>query len=155
VRRRRITVRIPDKLGRQASEQLDEAVLAAAMVVPPGATLYGSFSPNARVLGGGGPIAEAVMSKKKGAAAGDAGSVPTCQGVLAVTADRVIYFKKKMWGVGVGKQLAEWRRSAITFVHEPNGRFSYPGLLLEFADGSTCVVFGQKNWGLDRIATAS
>ena len=144
---------IPDKLATQASKNLGETVLAAAMVVPPGATLYKAYSPSSRSLVAGGPIAAAILSKKQGAANGDAGRFPTQQGVLAVTAERVIFFKKKRLGVGVGGQLTEWPRTNITFDFEDNGKWSYPGLLIGFPDESSCVVFGEKRWGLDGIAT--
>lgn len=145
---------IPEKLASQASNALGESVVAAAMVVPPGATLYKSYSPKSKAMGGG-PIVAALLSKNAGAAEGDAGTVPTSQGVLALTADRAIFFKKKLLGVGVGDQLIEWPLETLTFTFEDNGNWSYPGLLIGFADRSNCVVFGEKKWGLDRIAAVA
>lgn len=146
---------VPDKLAGQASEQLGEEVLAAAMVVPPGATLYNSYSPGSKAVSGGGAIAEALASKLQGSEAGMAGSVPTSQGVLALTADRLVYLKKKRLGVGVGARVCEWSRSDVSFEYEDHGKWSYPGLLITFSDGSRCAVFGERKWGLDGIAAQS
>ena len=145
---------VPDKLAEQAAQKLGEAVLAAAMVVPPGATLYRSYTPKSKTLAIGGPIAAALASKADGAVAGQAGAVPTAQGVLALTATRAVYFKKKAMGTGVGDQLVEWPRHDLVFTYEDNGKWAYPGLLITFPDGSNCVVFGEKRWGLDRIAAS-
>lgn len=143
-----------EKLTAKASEVVGEPVLAAAMVVPPGATLYRSYAPKNVPGAIGGPIAAAIASKAGGAAAGQAGSVPTSQGVLVLTATRVAYCKKKAIGVGVGEPLVEWPRSDITFSFDPSsGR--YPALMLTFPDDSTCVVFGEKSWGLDLVAAAA
>lgn len=143
---------VPEKLKTQASERLGEAVLAAAMIVPPGATLYKAYSPDSKAVGGGGPIVEAMMSKAAAGSDGEAAALAGAQGVLAVTANRVVYLKKRLIGVGVGKPVAEWTRSGVTFTFEENGKWSYPGLLIEFADDSNCVVFGEKRWGLDGVA---
>ncbi|MEZ5168807.1 MAG: hypothetical protein R2695_20860 [Acidimicrobiales bacterium] len=143
---------IPDKLKSQAEKVLGEPVIAAAMVVPPGATLYKGFSPDAKVISAGGPIVAAVLSKLADPADGEAGRIPTAQGVLVLTADRVVFCKKKLLGVGVGEQLAEWPREGISFVHHDNGKWSYPGLEITFADGSQSVVFGESKWGLDRFS---
>ena len=143
---------VPEKLKTQASDRLGEPVLAAAMIVPPGATLYKAYSPDSKAVGGGGPIVEALMSKSAGGADGEAGRLPGAQGVLAVTADRVVYLKKRVLGVGVGHPVTEWPRSGVTFTFEENGKWSYPVLLVEFTDGSSCAVFGEKRWGLDGIA---
>lgn len=146
---------VPEKLAEKATERLEVEVLAAAMVVPPGATLYKAYSPSSKAIGGGGAIAAALMSKAHGSAGqGRAATVPTSQGVLAVTADHVVYLKKKLIGVGVGEKLIDWPRNEVAFVFEDNGKWKYPGLLLEFQDGSHCTVYGEKKWGLEGIAIA-
>jgi hypothetical protein len=145
---------VPEKLAQQASAQLGAAVLAASMVVPPGATLYRSYSPSSKVLGGGGAIGAAIASKVGDQASGMAGSVPRQMGVLAVTADEVVFCKKKMLGVGCGARIAAWPREDVTMTFEAPEKWSYPGVLITFTDGSVCAVFAEKRWGLDALANA-
>ena len=83
---------------------------------------------------------------------GEAATVPTGQGVLAVTADRVVFLKKKLFGVGAGEKLIDWPCEGISFVYEDNGKWKYPGLLMQFSDGSHCTFYGEKRWGLEGIA---
>lgn len=144
-----------EKLTKQASETLSETVLAATMVVPPGATLYKGYSPDSKALAVGGVIASAIASKLDGGGTDGtlAARVPTQMGVLAVCADRVVFCKKKTFGTGCGDPLCEWPRADVEFVAEDNGKWSYPGLLLQFSDSSTCVVFGEKRWDLHVLAT--
>lgn len=57
-----------------------------------------------------------------------------------------------MFGVGAGKHIAEWPINAVVLEYALAENWKYPGLLVTFEDGSTCVVFGEKKWGLGTMA---
>lgn len=96
----------------------------------------------------------ALASKAAPASDGESDNVPSGQGVLVVTGDHIVFLKKKLVGVGAGDKLIEWPRSSIEFTYEDNGAWKYAGLLLQFNDGSQCMVYGEKRWGLAGIAAA-
>jgi hypothetical protein len=147
---------VTSKLGPKAEAIIGEPVEAVAIVVPPGATLYKSFSPKANLAGSlFGPIMDAATSKSKTADQNMAGSVPRQQGMIALTASKVIYLKKKTFGTAPASVLTEWSRSDVTFTFESNGKWSYPGLALQFADGSARALFGEKRFGLEEFAAAA
>lgn len=146
---------VPEKLAAQASSQLGVAVHAASMVVPPGATLYKSYVPSSKVLGGGGAIAAALASQLDDRAPGMASTVPRQMGVLAVTDNDVVFCKKRLIGVGCGAKLESWPSDDVTIAFESPDTWKFPGVLLTFADGTSCSVFGEKRWGLDALAKAA
>ena len=142
---------VSEKIRKQAHGELQEDVLGAAMVVPPGATLYRAFAPGGQTTFTG-PIVQALKSKADGAVStGSAAEMPTQQGVLALTPTRLYFLKKKLLGVGAGKRLADWPRDSVVLEYALTENWKYPALLLTFEDGSTCVVFGEKKWGLETL----
>jgi len=147
---------VAEKMGPKVEAIVGERVEAVALVVPPGATLYKAFSPKKSVAGSMfGPIMEALASKSEGEASGMAGSVPRQQGLIALTASKVVYLKKKTFGSAPASVLTEWDRDTVTFAYEDNGKWKYPGLAMRFADGSACALFGEKRFGLDEFAAAA
>lgn len=147
---------VPDKLTEQAAERLGQPVVFATMVVPPGATLYSAFSKGASTADTvAGPIAAALASKTGDQKAGQAGTFPRQMGVLAVTGDRLVFHKKRLVGVGCGKELTSWPRSEIAGARfDANDRGSYPGVVIDFADGTNVAIFGEKRWNLAGLADA-
>ena len=141
---------VPEKLTKQATERLGEPVEFATMVVPPGATLYNGYKPK----GSSSPIAGAFLSKLGDHGEGMARTFPRQMGVLGVTADRMVYFKKKLVGVGCGELIESWPRSDVADAQfASDGKWSYPGVLVTFTDGSDVAVFGEKRWGFEQLAT--
>lgn len=145
---------ITDKLTAQAAAQLGEPVEFATMVVPPGATLYKGYAPTTSAKANASPIVAAIMSKRMDAGGGIAGGFPRQMGVLGVTADRVVYFKKKLVGTGCGELLTSWPRTDIADAQfASDGKWSYPGVLISFVDESSVALFGEKRWGFEQLAT--
>ena len=140
-----------EKLGPKVAELVQEQVLATAMVVPPGATLYKMYAPKSAAIALGGPIFAAFAAKMDGGPQGLAGQVPRQQGFLAVTPTRVLYLSKKAVGTAPKEVVTGWLRDAITLHYTSGEKWTYPGLALAFSDGSSCVVFGEKKWGLDEV----
>ena len=145
---------VPQKLAQQAASQLGVEVHAASMVIPPGATLYQSYLPSSKMLGGVGAIGAALASKLGESAEGSAATIPRQMGVLAVTDDELVFCKKRRIGVGCAGRIASWPRDDVSLLFEAPDQWKYPGLMLTFTDGSTATVFGEKRWGLDALAAA-
>jgi len=145
-----------EKLTGQAAKILDEHVMAATMVVPPGATLYRAFS-RGSPLWSEAVIAQAIGSKlhRPTDEITMANKLPSQMGILGITAGRVFFCKKRLVGVGCRALLADWVRSDVSISHHDENRWKYPSLVLAFSDGSSCAVFGERRWQLDALATVS
>lgn len=146
---------LPEKLTAYTAETLGEPVAFATMVVPPGATLYNGYMKGVTKSTVAGPIADAVASKRGDRTGGMAGEFPRQMCVLAVTDDRLVMFKKKVFGSGCGKQMASMPRSDVSSAeYDPNDQGGYPGVVLEFVDGTYLAIFGEKRWNMAGIADA-
>lgn len=139
-----------DKVNERVAELLGgEAAIAAAQVVPPGATLYKSFAGKGLLSG---PLGQAISSKRDSGADGDASRVPRQMGALAITPTRLVYLKTKRGPSGKPKEvLAEWPREGTTVEFHEGGK-GYPSVTVTFADASSVRLFGEKRWGLDTLA---
>lgn len=148
---------VSEKLRPKAEAIIGVPVLAVAIVVPPGATLYRSYAPKDKAMALGGPIAAAFASKlgKPEADVGMAATVPRQQGFLALTGDELVYLKKKAIGATPASVLYRWPRGDVELSFDDVGAWSYPGLALAFSDGTSCMVFGEKKWCLDVLAEAA
>jgi hypothetical protein len=149
-------VSLIDKLGTKAAAIIGEPVLALALVVPPGATLYKAYAPKSKGSAVAGPIFAAIASKAQGQPEGMAGRMPRQQGLLALTGSNLVFLKKKKLGGDPAEVLVQWPRSDISEMsYELGDKWNYPGLALSFSDGTACAVFGEKKWGLDQLANAA
>jgi len=145
-----------DKQRPKVEAIVGEPVMAVTMVVPPGAAMYKQYAPKRDVAQAlGGPIASLVSSKKMKEVEGLAGQVPSQMGLLALTASSLVYLQKKKLGTGPVSVLATWPRSEVTVTFQDGGKSKYPGLVLEFSDGSQSVVFSEKKWDLGAFAEAA
>ena len=125
-----------------------EEVTAAAVVFPPGSTLYKSYAGKGGLVGG--PIGQALGSKMAQAAEGAAGKVPRQMSALAVTRHRVLFVKVSRLG-SPKEILAEWPRDQVTIEFDDGGK-GYPSVELRFADGTSSRVYSSDKKGLPKLA---
>ena len=124
-----------------------EEVTAAAMVAPPGSTLYKSYAGKGGLAG---PIGQAIGSKMSEAPEGAAGRLPRKFSALAVTSARVLFVKVPTRFSKPKEILAEFLRDQVTISFDDGGK-GYPSVELQFADGTSARCYCDDKKGLSKL----
>lgn len=142
---------VSSKLTERSQELVQEEIVGAAVVQPPGATLYGGYASkrgSQRTA-----LTSALDSKLSSKADGLAGRMPRQQGALIRTPTRLLFLKLKRISGKPVEVMTGWTHDEISSIsYSPPDSGSYPGVRIEYSDGTDVTVFGEKNCGLETLA---
>lgn len=129
-------------IRRACGPDLDgESLQAAAIVHPPGSLLFKGYSGS--LVGASGAERAAGRAVTPGNRSGDASTVPTERGVLALTDRRLLWFatREALQGPRPTRLLVAWSRDEVGLDLDLGSTRHPPRFVLRFPDRSTVVLF--------------